>query len=288
MPISVTLPLLEDKPSSLKDVVFTILTTKFPLSLTEITHILKRNYHQSPSFQSVRKAVLGLLASKVLIKESKKFSINKDWILNVMKFGSLLHRQYFAEAGNKTNTRVELSQNVAIYTFSSLVDLDAVWNTIIEGNFADNSSQPKKIIFQATHFWFVLATLAQETELIKNMIKKGISLYYVCFGKTAIDKWTIKYYNDLGVHSKAMTRPKDFKEGYNLGVYGDLVIYTTHPKEITKKLDEFFSEHDKIEKTNLSEFLKIISMKTNIQLTVVKNPVLARTIRESVINNFSV
>lgn len=285
MPITFTLPLLEDKHRSVKDMVFTILTTTYPLSLIELLNALKKQYAVSVSFQAVRKAALELVTANVLVKEGKTFSLNREWILEAVKFTQMLQRQYFNKAPQE-KIKIAVGPNVTVYTFSRLVDLDAVWNSIIRDHFASDPAAPKHITFESLHFWFVIVTLAQETELMKEMIHKGIRLHYLCYGNTALDQWAVNHYNEIGVHCKQLPKPKDFVNGYNLGVYGNLIIKTTHPKVIADKMECFFRKYKKIENTRLAEITEIVTQQTELQLTVIKDQMLAQSIRNSVLSHF--
>ena len=282
MVLPLTLPTLNN-PSSTKDRVFIILSSQYPLSLIEISNKIKKTFNISVSFQSVRKAVLQLEEEKVLVKEGKKFSFNKDWILSFIKFGNILQKHYFST--NKSSSRLEIGSNVTEYTLNSLVDLDYIWNGLIRKALSDKNS-PKIITFKAVHFWFLIATLAQETELMKEMIKKRIKLYYICYGKTSLDKWTVDMYKQIGVHCISKPKPKGFKDGLNIGTYGDYIIQTEHPKEITNKINSFFSRCKKIEDASLTSITDIVTMKKEIVLQSIYNPVIAESIRKEVINEF--
>lgn len=287
MPVSFTLPLFEEKPTSVKDMVFTVLTTEFPLSLIELLNIIKKRYHVSISFQAVRKAVLQLVEAKVLVKKGKKFSINREWILGLTKFGNILQKQYFAKPEAEGTTKIEVGPNVAVYTIPRLVDMDTIWRNIMQDNFASlKPCIPKVITFQAVHFWWVLVNLAQETELMKGLNKQGIKSYFVCYGNTPLDKWTAKYYNDLGISCKILSRPKDFINGHNIGVYGDLIIQATHPENTARKIEEFFKRYERIEDARLSELMEIVTEQINIKMTVIRDPMLTKTIRENVLSKF--
>src|SRR3989344_592460 len=284
MPISFTLP-LEGKPASVKDKVFTILTMKYPLSLIELLNEIKRQYNVSVTFQGVRKAVLELCTANVLIKDGKKFSISTEWIINLTKYASMLHRQYFPPSGKKI--KVEVGPNVTVYTFNRLLDLDFVWNSIIREHFSSKPEPPKYVTFEAAHFWFVIVTLAQETELMKDMLAKNIKLFYASYGATPIDHWAAKHYNSIGVHCKTMQKPDNFADGYNIGVYGNLVIYTQYPPSIAKKMNDFFRKHKRIEDVNLDEVYQIVNLQEEIQLTVIHDPVLAQSRRDMVLRKFN-
>ena len=287
MPISFTLPLFEGKPVSVRDKVFTVLTLKFPLSLIEILNEVKKQYNVSVSFQAVRKAVLELVDAKVLVKDGKKFAINTQWILNLTKYAGMLQRQYFTSPESKTKTKVEVGPNVAVYTFPRLLDMDFVWNSIVREHFASKPEPPKFITYEAAHLWFVVVTLAQETELMKELYEQGIALYYICRGKSLLDLWTVKHYNEIGVHCKQLQMPKDFTPGYNIGVYGNLVISTTYPAETARKMDVFFKKYKKIEDASLAEIYEVVHEPMSVTITVINDPVLAKNIRENVMKKWS-
>jgi len=136
------------------------------------------------------------------------------------------------------------------------------------------------------HFWFVIATLAQETELMKRMSAQGISSYYLLHGKTPLDLWTVQFYRNLGVSCKSVSKPEGFEPGLNIGTYGDFIMQTTHPKEISERIDRFFKKYKHIEDVNLTELVDIATAETSITFTVIKDPVLARTLREKIMGKF--
>ena len=283
MPVSFTLPLVENRSVSVKDMVFTILMTEYPLSLIQLLNSIKKHYARSVSFQSVRKAVLQLVEEKVLVRDNKKFLINSSYILSVVKFGSMLKKNYFGKSS--AIPKVDIGQNIAVYTFFNLLDLDSVWNDLIRDHFA-SEKPPKRITFEAVHFWFVLVTLAQETELMKDLIKNKVNLNYLCYGNTLLDKWAVNHYNNIGVACKTLSREKDFVPGHNIGVYGNLIMHTTHPNSITKKMNAFFKKYKRIEDVKLSEITDIVKEKVEIKLTVINDPLLAKTVSDNVVRKF--
>ena len=92
MSLPLTIPILNN-PQSTKDRVFIILSKKYPLSLIELKNQIRKTFKTEVSFQSVRKATLQLVKEKVLVKEGKKFSFNKEWIVSFIKFGNILQKQ---------------------------------------------------------------------------------------------------------------------------------------------------------------------------------------------------
>lgn len=287
MTITLTLPILEEKPKAIKDIVFTILTTKFPLSLIEILNIVKKQYGVSVSFQSVRKAVLQLVESNVLVKEGKKFSINRAWILEVIKFGNGLQKQYFGKPEARGATKLDVGPNMTVYTIPTLVDMDTIWNNIMRDYFASLKPGEEKIIaFEAVHFWWVLAQLASETELMKNLVKRGVKSYFICYGDTPLDKWTEKFYNDIGVKCKIIPKPKEFVNGHNLGAYGDLIIQATHNPEASRKIEAFFKKYKNIADAKLADLIGLVTERIDIKMTVIKDPLLATKIREDILKKF--
>ena len=284
MTVSFTLPIVK-QPTSVKDMVFSILMTRHPLSLMELLNTVKKQFNVSVSFQAVRKAVLELQKANVIVREGKKFQISKEWILELIKFGNDLQKNYFSKPESKLKTRLEVGPNVTVYTLPKLVDLDFVWNGIIHESLS-NPQAPKIITFKSVHFWFMLVTLAQETELMKEMIRKGVKLYYICYGETPLDKWAVKMYSDIGINCIQMPKPKNFEDGLNIGTYGNYIIQSKYPEPIAKKIDAFFKSCKKIEDARLSTLTGIVTEELDIQLTAQYDLVVAASFRENVIREF--
>lgn len=273
-----------EKPVSVKDMAFSVLLRQFPLSLIKICNEVNKQYNRSVTFQAVRKAVLQLVEENVLEKDGKEFLINKDWIIDVIKFGNRLQQQYFTKS--KKGSRVDVGQNMAVYTLQKLVDLDYVWNGVIRKALSDPKA-PKVITFKAEHFWFLIATLAQETELMKEMIKKGIKLYYVCYGNTDLDKWTVDMYNAIGVHARLMLKPKEFSSGLNIGTYGNVLIQSQYPQKLAKKIDAFFRSCRKPEDASLINITDLVTEKSEIPLQVLHDSLVVGTMRDEVRRQFA-
>ncbi|MFA5796410.1 MAG: hypothetical protein WC916_00045 [Candidatus Woesearchaeota archaeon] len=282
MPVPSTLPLLS-KPETTKDRVFIILSGKYPLSLIELQHAIKNQFNNSVSFQSVRKAVLQLVEEGVLIKEGKKFSFSKDWIIGLIKYGNLLQRNYFSQ--KKEQSKLAIGEEVTVYTLNSLVDLDYIWNGLIVKALQEKET-PKIITFRAEHFWFIIATLAQETGLIKEMIKKNIQLYYISYGNTPLDQWTIDMYKQIGIHCMRLPKPKNYPAGLHVGTYGDYIIHSQHPQKITKKIEKFFQKYQHTRDISLVNIGEIVNAKEEIQLQVIHNPLLAESTRNEIVHLF--
>ncbi len=263
--------------------VFTILATKHPLSLVELLNQINQQYNKEVSFQAVRKAALQLMDARVLVKEGKKFSISKSWILELMKYGSILQKQYFAESA-KGAVKVETGPNVTIFTIPRLVDMDQIWNSIMRESLDQKKNGEEPIIaFEAVHFWWVLVNLAQETELMKGITRRGIICHFNCFGNTPLDLWTSKYYNDIGVACETIPKPSDFVNGHNIGIYGDFIVQATHPPKIAKRIEDFFKKYKRVEDTKLADIMDIVSEETDICMTVIRDPLLAKNMRDTIL-----
>ncbi len=279
MSLPLTIPILNN-PKTTKDRVFVILSAKYPLSLTQLRNQIINSFDGSVSFQSVRKAVLQLVDEGVLVKDGKKFSFSKDWIISFIKFGNILQKHYFS--ANKSRSKIEIGSDVTEYNLDSLLDLDFIWNGLIKKALEEEVA-PKIITFKATHFWFLISTLAQETELIKSLLKKGVKLYYICYGKTALDEWTVNMYRQIGIHCIRKDRPKSFPEGLNIGTYGDYLIQSLHPDKITKRISRFFKSCKSPQDASLTEITSIVTQKADFKLQSIHNPLVAKGVREEII-----
>ena len=78
-----------------KELIIKILSSTWPISVKEISSILRKGYNVKVSYQAVHKAVNELLRKKILTKNSQKsYELNTDWIKEVKQFSLKLEQSY--------------------------------------------------------------------------------------------------------------------------------------------------------------------------------------------------
>src|SRR3989338_7679647 len=82
------------KKKSVKEIVFNILCTDYPLSLTKLHDIISKKYNLKVSYQGIRFAINELKQEDIIEKVGKEYKINKDWIDSLTKFAENLKDNY--------------------------------------------------------------------------------------------------------------------------------------------------------------------------------------------------
>jgi len=233
MALEITTPQLGRTKKTSRDLVISALMYNHPVSLAKITNIIKKKFHASITFQGVRKAVIQLVENGVVQKSGKQYSINKEWILQLRQFTEKLQESYFTESSGVRNIEA-IGEDIKVYTFDNLVDLDVFWNSLIGKWFDEDKTNDKYYVQQSGHTWYVLANLEEETKILEKIQKKAIKFYTVAIGKSILDKWNSKYYEDQGFHYTISKKKKDTSKYF--AVYGDNVIQCNYPKDLANDI----------------------------------------------------
>ena len=204
MAIEITTPSLGTAKKTTKDLVISTLMYDYPLTLAKITNSIKKKFHASVTFQGVRKAVNQLVENEVIKKtgeKHKQYKLNKEWILKLRDFVEQMHESYYAKSSGIREVEA-IGEDIKVYTFDNLIDLDKFWDKLITKWFeADKDNQKEKIYAQLSgHTWYVLGQLGEETAILETIKKHNINFYIFANDNTFLDRWSKKYYNDLGFH----------------------------------------------------------------------------------------
>ena len=115
MSIEISLPF--GNKENVKNLVFSILTSEYPLKLISLTNFIRKRYGRSVTFQAVRKATLQLVNEGILLREGNNFLINKDWVGNSK---AILDELYLKLNKRESQKTIEsIGGNVTVFTFSS-------------------------------------------------------------------------------------------------------------------------------------------------------------------------
>jgi hypothetical protein len=260
-----------------KDALFSILAEGEGKTATQLQREIKKRYKKSVSFQAVLKAVRALIASHVLTKEKKLYTLNKDWIFEARKYLDSLYTEHFKVA--RPLKKVEMSKDITIYTVSNLFELDRLWNDLLT-SWAKQSSSHKINVCRGKHAWWLLSRLEEEDILHNFMLAQGVKTYNIITSKTPLDKQAQKYYQDKGENTKILST-KQRSEVY-LASFGPYILKFELPLLLEKRLEEIYTAKD----IDLKRITDLFNHHESIEITLIKDELLASQTQKEMMDSF--
>lgn len=285
MALEITVPQLGKVKKTSKDLVVSALIYNHPTTLIKLTNIIKRKFHASFTFQGVRKAVNQLVIDEVVVKAGREYSLSKDWILKLREFTEKLHESYFAESTGIRNIEAA-GRDIKVYTFDNLVDLDIFWNSLIGKWFDEDRGVrgDKFYVQQSGHTWYVLANLEEETQILGKILKYNIKFFTLAAGNAVLDKWCKRYYENHGFYY--VTSKKKTDASHYFAVYNDHIIQCTYPMSLVEELNNIYRNAKDFESFDVAKLIRLLRKKTELKMTVMKNPVVAEQLKKHILSHF--
>jgi hypothetical protein len=285
--IELTIPEAGEETKNAKDLIFSVLSTKQPLSGIEIFNIIRKKHNAGLTYQAVMKAINSLVKNNVIIKEKKNYSINKDWLVEVKILVDKLLTTHTSQQQVKIFNEEMAHQDYAVYTFSNLLDLDNFWDDMLI-HITDNlkKDEDHSFIAHAHYGWWLLINLGKEIKVFKHMMKNRLTCYNLFIGKYPLNIWAKKIYKDIGVIFKVI-EDNTIEESITLNVIGDTIIQVNYPKEILVKLKKFYEKYKTTQEMSLSEISELANEQCEIKLIIFKNREIAQSLRDKYIKKFN-
>lgn len=271
------------KKNGTKDLIFKILISDHPLKLIELTNFIKRRYGKAVTFQAVRQAVLELEADGILTKKENQFEISHSWVLEAQKTLALVQDEITSTV-KKPKGAESVEGEFSSFTFTTLNDMMKFWQQLINQWFAEfkEGDYPYNC-WQGQHIWEALVHLDTEKKTMEQLKQKKIKSYAIIFGNTPLDKYVRRFYESIGIKIKNIPSQAQFDNTYHVGTYGDLIIQAKYPKNLINKIDSFFKKTKSFVDMDIKSLHDVISAKTEIKLTVIKNLDMAKQINKTII-----
>ncbi len=282
MTIEIAIPELNSKGKTTKDLVFSILVEDKPKTLTQLHREIKRKYGKTVTFQAVIKAVNSLLFNKVLVREGKLYSIDKDWIFETRNFFDELYKEHFKV--KKPLKKVELGREVTVYTVNNLLELDKLWNDILT-NWAKKETKDKRNTWKGKHCWWLIPRLQEEDILHDFFAKQKIKTYNLLTEKKLLDKVAVNYYLKKKEFIKINKKIK-LESDIHVSAFGEFLMKFEIPKEISYKLEKIYKKTKNIEDLDLKKVLDVFKQNIEIEITLIKDKLIADKIKEDIISYF--
>jgi len=264
---------------STKELIIDVLQFDQPLTLTKIMNVMKKKFGVSVTFQGVRKATNQLVENGVLEKTGKEYMISKEWVWKLRDFAEQLQESLFAEK-NKVREVQTVSDDLKVYTFDNMIELDVFVNILIGRWFEE--SPGSTYYQQAGHAYFMMGHMEEETKILEKMKKFNVDFYTLTGGKTPLDKWAASYYKNQEFHyeSGAGNTNRYF------AIYNDNVFQWETPPELTEAIDAVYTKAKDFKNLNVVALTHLFRKQTTLKVTVMKNAVIAEQLRKHILSFF--
>ncbi len=257
---------------SVRQTVFDILCTQWPLNITTLHSILKDKYNQKISYQGVRFVLNELTADGIVKKVGKEYMLDQRWINNLAEFSADLPDNY---SEKKILKRFDLeSTQVRVNNLAEMADflLYALENRFF------NTSGRKEMHLQFVHLWIPYADKSKRDRLRKAFMENRV--YCLCQEKTFGDTVLAKYFRRWGQH---------IKTGVQMGlaadtwVVGDCVVQIFMPEKLRQKMKRAYSLSTKIFSFDKIDILTEMTFeKQAIDIIITRNSDVAGKVRQKV------
>lgn len=272
-----------NQPNSTKDMIITILSEDFPISLPKIKNKLQKKYQKSISYQGIYKELNIMLEKGILLKREKQYLLNKEWILNINKFSKELYQTYTKIMKNSLTLLDKLKKDgdtITMY-FNSHAELDEYFVSVME-HFNKNSPKNEKIYMYYNHNSWPIVHSKQENKILEYT-ENNTKYYCICGNDTPLDRWATKYENSIGMHVKINP---EYSPEYSYQIYGDITVQFYFEKTIIKQIDEYFQKITDLSSFIIEDFFKIQNQQTKIKVTLIKNKSFSLLLKKEFLSNF--
>ncbi len=284
MAFTLTIPELGEKPGTVRDMVMACLLAKHPQTTKQLFNSISKRYGVKPTFQAVNKSVKSLIVDKVLRKEGRELRISHEWVFHMRDFvEQLLKCAFEARAERKE----QIGEDVVEYAFENMLDCDkfVAYLTIAWAEHLKPGDE-RTVVWQGMHCWWLIGQLGSEDWYVEALKKHTVTSCYYNHGKTLLDSvLSKKYYESVGWKFKHSDE-KNPDIRHNMAVFGDIILQSYYPEEIAKSIDTFYNKVTDISKMNPAELIRILREPRKITLTFLRNPVLAKKIKEDILQKF--
>lgn len=263
------------KKKSVKHVVFDILCTEYPLTLTRLHDVITKNHTMKVSYQGIRFSINELVSEGIVSKVGKEYILSKEWIDNLDNFSEALKESY-SERGRFKRFDLQTTQ----VTVNSLYEMADFLLYGLENNLFDVNNS-KELYLQFVHLWFPYANKSKRNRLKKCFMQNNV--YCLCQEKTLGDILLGKYFKTWNQHLKVGV-PLNLQ--CDVWVHGDCVLQIYMPQSLRKQMKEANSFAGAMSFKIIDAFSDMTFSKNRIDIIITRNPDIANNIKTKILKYF--
>ncbi len=227
------------------------------------------------SLPNFYKIIAKLIADQILIKENKKISIHKRWILAI---SNLSERMNGISAYYIDGEIIKLKDGKFLeYFWGSILEIDSLWWSLM---MMVNNYYGKNIdtfVYQA-HPYYMLWTKETEIGFFEQEMKLS-TIHFLIWNTSVLDMYGIKFYENIGLKIQATENVPFPREGYCITIIGDYIFEFIYPENSIQYFWLLFDTTTSLELYNPELFRRIFEIRVRCKLTVRRNKRYADEVR---------
>lgn len=269
-----SLNLLNQKPENVKGAIIQKLSKQWPLTLKQIDHSIKREFGMDVTYQAIHKVMSYLEKEKIVEKTTKGFQLHPGWIQTITKLSNQISTAY------SNNQPLDFEKEIIQLKFNSWIEVGRF------GAFTFKEETPnpenKPTITCLIHVWPVNTVSIEEAQRIEKWSKKE-TFYILSMNNTVLDQTFAGYLEKI--HIKNVTGAS-INIDYDYIVRGNHIAYIYYQKPFAKKVDIFYRNTKGLTEIDYVKLQQLVTEKTTINVTIVKNAELAEQLRNEAMEFF--
>jgi hypothetical protein len=255
-------------PNSLKGEIIGALSEESLLTAKQIYSRTKIN--KEVSYQAVHKALTELEQIKVIQKEGKSYSINKDWVDNLLKKLTRLKSDKTKKSGEIiVNKNSETPQ---VFKFKSYSKLCVAMAELLKSRILAKKNDTN-FICTLEYGWFPFKFKFGDFLTLGEMMKENPGAINIIRTDTPLGRWIHKQYQKINAACAPIGTKVDIDK--DLFIYGDYIIEIKFSDEDKKIINHYFNKIKNLNGMYL-EFALQKEPQMDITVTITKNRSLSK------------
>jgi len=259
-------------PNSLKGEIIEVLSEYSRLNAKQIHSKVKIN--KDISYQAVHKALNELEQIKVIQKDGKVYSINQDWVDNLLKKLTRLKSDKTKKSGEIiVNKNSETSQ---AFKFKSYSKLCVAMAELLKSRVLAKDCKTK-FICTMEYGWFPFKFKFGDFLTLGEMMKANPGAINIIRTETPLGNWIHKQYQRIDAVCAPIGTKVDIDK--DMFIYGDHIIEISFTDDDKKILDHYFRKTKSLNGI-YREFALRKEPEMDITIVITKNPSMAKFLKK--------
>jgi len=254
------------------------------LSVQELHNLVEKS-RRGISYHAIHKAAKNLLKAGVVERQGKGYVLSKTWVEKVANYLEHVHHAYLYKKPIHLPGLKEFKEeaDTRIFIFDNLEEADA-YRKQLQWEYLVSKGAKEPYCAMNWHLRSSLFSSERALNIMSMATKTQSKAFMIVAGSTPIDEWCADYYRNQFVRVQTAI---PCAPACDVMVLGDTVVQLYLPLELKKYIESIYLSARNVSDINIPEFYKrAYRGKHDIKLVVIKNPEIARQLRQQIMSNF--